>query len=115
MDDELTAAQVGNDILLSPSHMLLGLGMFLIVSGPFVADLRRDDRGPSLARRLPKAVGEGTHRNRAGMSATAAFATSKDDEKRGPRARHRPGCRRFFSERDRPCPHHIAIHPPSTL
>ena len=45
--------EVGNDILLSPSHMLLGLGMFLIVSGPFVADLRRDDRGPSLARRLP--------------------------------------------------------------
>ena len=45
--------EVGNDILLSPSHMLLGLGMFLIVSGPFVADLRRDDRGSSLARRLP--------------------------------------------------------------
>ena len=45
--------EVGNDILLSPSHMLLGLGMFLIVSGPFVADLRRGDHSPSLARRLP--------------------------------------------------------------
>jgi len=45
--------EVGNDILLSPSHMLLGLGMFLIVSGPFVADLRREDQSPSLARRLP--------------------------------------------------------------
>ena len=45
--------EVGNDILLSPSHMLLALGMFLIVSGPFVADLRREDRSPSLARRLP--------------------------------------------------------------
>ena len=45
--------EVGNDILLSPSHMLLGLGMFLIVSGPFVAALRRGDESPSLARRLP--------------------------------------------------------------
>ncbi len=45
--------EVGNDILLSPSHMLLGLGMFLIVSGPFVAELWRDDPSASLARRLP--------------------------------------------------------------
>ena len=45
--------EVGNDILLSPSHMLLGLGMFLIVSGPFLAELRRDDDGASLATRLP--------------------------------------------------------------
>ena len=45
--------EVGNDILLSPSHMLLGLGMFLIVSGPFAAELRRDDPGAALAERLP--------------------------------------------------------------
>ena len=45
--------ELGNDILLSPSHMLLGLGMFLIVSGPFVAEIRRDDDSGSLARRLP--------------------------------------------------------------
>ncbi|HEY8806841.1 MAG TPA: hypothetical protein VIN70_04585 [Candidatus Limnocylindria bacterium] len=45
--------EVGNDILLSPSHMLLGLGMFLIVSGPFAAELRRDDASPALRRRLP--------------------------------------------------------------
>jgi hypothetical protein len=45
--------EVGNDILLSPSHMLLGLGMFLIVSGPFAAELRRGDTSLSLAPRLP--------------------------------------------------------------
>lgn len=45
--------EVGNDILLSPSHMLLGLGMFLIVSGPFAAELRRNDQSPALADRLP--------------------------------------------------------------
>ena len=45
--------EVGNDILLSPSHMLLGLGMFLIVSSPFGAELRRHEPSASLARRLP--------------------------------------------------------------
>lgn len=45
--------EVGNDILLSPSHLLLGLGMFLIVSGPFAAETFRADPSPSLARRLP--------------------------------------------------------------
>ncbi len=45
--------EVGNDILLSPSHMLLGLGMFLVVSGPFIASLRRGDDSASLAARLP--------------------------------------------------------------
>ncbi len=45
--------EVGNDALLSPSHLLLGLGMFLIASGPFVAEVRRRDDSPSLGRRLP--------------------------------------------------------------
>ncbi len=45
--------EVGNDILLSPSHMLLGLGMFLIVSSPFIAALRRNEDSASLAARLP--------------------------------------------------------------
>ena len=29
--------ELGNDALLSPSHLMLGLGLFLIVSGPFLA------------------------------------------------------------------------------
>lgn len=45
--------EVGNDALLSPSHLLLGLGMFLLVSGPLLADLGRRDHSPSLVRRLP--------------------------------------------------------------
>jgi hypothetical protein len=45
--------ELGNDALLSPSHLMLGVGMFLIVSGPYLADLRRRDDSASLARRLP--------------------------------------------------------------
>ena len=45
--------ELGNDALLSPSHLMLGLGMFLMVSGPLVADLRRRDDSPLLAPRLP--------------------------------------------------------------
>jgi hypothetical protein len=45
--------EVGNDALLSPSHLLLGLGLFLLASGPLLADLRRGDNDGSLARRLP--------------------------------------------------------------
>ena len=45
--------EVGNDALLSPSHLLLGLGMFLLVSGPLLADLERGEDGATLARRLP--------------------------------------------------------------
>jgi hypothetical protein len=45
--------ELGNDALLSPSHLMLGLGMFLIVSGPLLADLGRRDDDTSLARRLP--------------------------------------------------------------
>ena len=45
--------EVGNDALLSPSHLTLGLGLFLLVSGPLLADLRRRDERPSLAQRLP--------------------------------------------------------------
>jgi len=45
--------ELGNDALLSPSHLVLGLGMFLMVSGPLVADLHRPDQSASLARRSP--------------------------------------------------------------
>ena len=45
--------ELGNDALLSPSHLLLGLGLFLIVSGPFLADVGRRDGAASLAQRLP--------------------------------------------------------------
>lgn len=45
--------EVGNDALLSPSHLLLGLGIALLVTGPLRADLLRDDRSRRLARRLP--------------------------------------------------------------
>ena len=45
--------ELGNDALLSPSHLMLGLGMFLMVSGPYLADLRRRDQSASLAHRLP--------------------------------------------------------------
>jgi len=45
--------EVGNDVLLSPSHLTLGLGLFLLVSGPFLADVRRGDSSQVLARRLP--------------------------------------------------------------
>ena len=45
--------ELGNDALLSPSHLVLGLGMFLMVSGPLVADLHRRDQSASLAHRLP--------------------------------------------------------------
>lgn len=45
--------EVGNDALLSPSHLTLGLGLFLLVSGPLLADLARREESPSLARRLP--------------------------------------------------------------
>lgn len=45
--------EVGNDALLSPSHLTLGLGLFLLVSGPLLADLRRRDESASLAHRLP--------------------------------------------------------------
>ena len=45
--------ELGNDALLSPSHLTLGLGMFLMVSGPLVADMRRHDQRASLMDRLP--------------------------------------------------------------
>ena len=45
--------EVGSDALLSPSHLLLGLGMALIVTGPLRADLMRADRARSLWLRLP--------------------------------------------------------------
>jgi len=45
--------EVGNDILLSPSHLLLALGIFLLVSGPVLADLSRRDQSTRLVDRLP--------------------------------------------------------------
>jgi len=45
--------ELGNDALLSPSHLMLGLGLFLIVSGPFLAGATRRDDAASLAQRLP--------------------------------------------------------------
>jgi hypothetical protein len=45
--------ELGTDALLSPSHLMLGLGMFLIVTGPLLADIRRRDDGVALANRLP--------------------------------------------------------------
>ena len=45
--------EVGSDALLSPSHLLLGLGIALIVTGPLRADLMRGDRARSLPQRLP--------------------------------------------------------------
>ena len=45
--------ELGNDALLSPSHLTLGLGMFLIVSGPLVADIQRRDERSALPQRLP--------------------------------------------------------------
>ena len=48
--------EVGNDALLSPSHLTLGLGLFLLVSGPYLADLARREAGTSLGERLPAAL-----------------------------------------------------------
>jgi hypothetical protein len=45
--------EVGNDALLSPSHLLLALGGALMATGPLRADLYRGDRSHSLAARLP--------------------------------------------------------------
>jgi hypothetical protein len=45
--------EVGNDALLSPSHLLLALGGALLATGPLRADLYRGDRSRSLADRLP--------------------------------------------------------------
>jgi hypothetical protein len=45
--------EVGNDALLSPSHLLLALGGALMATGPLRADLSRGDRSRSLAGRLP--------------------------------------------------------------
>ena len=45
--------EVGNDVLLSPSHLMLGLGIALLVTGPLRADLYRRDRSTWLAERLP--------------------------------------------------------------
>jgi hypothetical protein len=45
--------EVGNDALLSPSHLLLALGGALLATGPLRADLYRGDRSRSLAERLP--------------------------------------------------------------
>jgi len=48
--------ELGNDALLSPSHLVLAVGGALLASGPLRADLRRQDRGPSLLARLPMAL-----------------------------------------------------------
>lgn len=45
--------EVGNDALLSPTHLLLALGGALLATGPLRADLLRDDRSRSLFERLP--------------------------------------------------------------
>jgi hypothetical protein len=45
--------EVGNDALLSPSHLLLALGGALLATGPLRADLLRGDRSRSLIDRLP--------------------------------------------------------------
>jgi hypothetical protein len=45
--------EFGNDVLLSPSHLMLGLGIALLVTGPLRADLYRRDRSTTLADRLP--------------------------------------------------------------
>ncbi|MEP7003721.1 MAG: hypothetical protein ABI888_04205 [Chloroflexota bacterium] len=45
--------EFGNDVLLSPSHLVLGLGIALLVTGPLRADLYRRDRSTSLFDRLP--------------------------------------------------------------
>jgi len=45
--------EVGNDALLSPSHLTLALGGALLASGPLRADLYRRDRSTSLRDRLP--------------------------------------------------------------
>jgi len=45
--------EVGNDALLSPSHLTLALGGALLASGPLRADLYRRDRSTSLLDRLP--------------------------------------------------------------
>jgi len=45
--------ELGNDALLSPTHLLLGLGGALMATGPLRADLYRGDRARSLADRLP--------------------------------------------------------------
>ena len=45
--------EFGNDVLLSPSHLMLGLGIALLVTGPLRADLYRRDRSSSLGDRLP--------------------------------------------------------------
>lgn len=48
--------EVGNDALLSPTHLLLALGGGLLATGPLRADLYRGDRSASLAGRLPMAL-----------------------------------------------------------
>ena len=45
--------EVGNDALLSPSHLLLALGGALMATGPLRADLHRGDHSRSLADRVP--------------------------------------------------------------
>jgi hypothetical protein len=47
--------ELSTDALLSPSHLVLGAGALLIVSGPFVAATRRARR-PGLAANLPAVI-----------------------------------------------------------
>ncbi len=47
--------ELSTDALLSPSHLTLGTGIALIVSGPFVAAARRDT-GASLRAQLPAVI-----------------------------------------------------------
>lgn len=43
----------GFDALVSPTHLLIGAGMFLVIAGPISATLRRADRPKTLLAQLP--------------------------------------------------------------
>ncbi len=43
----------GFDALVSPTHLLIGAGMFLVIAGPIAASLRRADRPKTLVQQLP--------------------------------------------------------------
>ncbi|MEP7003722.1 MAG: hypothetical protein ABI888_04210 [Chloroflexota bacterium] len=51
--------EVGNDALLSPSHLLLAVGGALMGTGPLRADLQRGDRSRSLGGRFPMVLSLG--------------------------------------------------------